>query len=62
MIMSLPHFLFADKEKVIDQVSGVKPDIEQHNTYFNVEPVSTGSMQEYNYINIGSNIIQTNRR
>ena len=41
MIMSLPHFLFADQEKVIDQVSGVAPDVEQHNTFFNVEPVST---------------------
>ena len=54
VIMSLPHFLFADKEKVIDQVYGVKPDIKRHNTYFNIEPVSiSGPTQEYNHITLG---------
>ncbi|XP_072040618.1 lysosome membrane protein 2-like isoform X2 [Amphiura filiformis] len=45
IIMSLPHFLFADEEKVIDQVYGVRPDIVEHNTYFNVEPLTGAPLE-----------------
>lgn len=38
--MSQPHFLAADKEMVQDRVIGLVPDLEQHGTILDVEPVS----------------------
>ena len=43
IVMSLPHFLFSDPI-VLDSVQGLAPDPAVHNTYFNVEPVSTQIM------------------
>lgn len=37
--MSLPHFLYAN-ESYIQHVEGLKPEIEKHQFYFDIEPVN----------------------
>ena len=37
--MSLPHFLYAN-ESYRQHVEGLKPNIEKHEFYFDIEPVS----------------------
>ncbi|XP_038056908.1 platelet glycoprotein 4-like isoform X2 [Patiria miniata] len=44
IVMSLPHFLYCDKEKVIDLVHGVVPNQEEHQTFFDIEPMTGGPL------------------
>ena len=45
IVMSLPHFLYCDPKEVIDLVIGLTPNKEEHQTFFDVEPVSTKNMK-----------------
>lgn len=40
VVMSLPHFLYAD-EVVKDAVYGLNPNVEEHQTVLDIEPVKT---------------------
>lgn len=39
VVMSLPHFLYTDPH-VQESVEGLNPDKEEHETFFDIEPVS----------------------
>ncbi|XP_022079488.1 lysosome membrane protein 2-like isoform X2 [Acanthaster planci] len=44
IVMSLPHFLYCDRDKVIDLVHGVEPQKEVHQTFFDIEPMTGGPL------------------
>ncbi|XP_071787069.1 lysosome membrane protein 2-like isoform X1 [Asterias amurensis] len=44
IVMSLPHFLYCDPKEVIDLVNGLTPNKEEHQTFFDVEPMTGGPL------------------
>jgi len=51
IIMTAPHFLKADPD-LVNQVIGVSPDIEKHDTYLDIEPITGVALSAHKRIQI----------
>jgi len=53
--LSFPHFYKADP-KLLEDVEGLSPDQEKHETFLKIQPVSTILFKNLNYINYSAYI------